>query len=615
MKPKSLTRVGGERPDQADVRALGRLDRAHAAVVAEVDVADLEAGPLAGQAAGAERREAPAVGQARQRVDLVHELGELAGAEELLDGGDHRPDVDERLGRDGLDVLGGHALADDPLHAGQADAHLVLDQLADRADAAVGEVVLVVEAVARLGVHQVEQVGEGGEHLAPAEHRLARLGAVDQAPLLEHREHGRELLDLAAELAVQLVAPDPGQVVAAGLEEGVAEVGAPTRPTAARPAGPACRSRPGPRPAWGRGRGPSPTGPRGRGTRARRRRGTRGVLLVVAEGAQEHEQAEAALAGHPGAGGDVLARLLLDVELDPLAPVGVDGALDQLVLGQVPEAVPLARLEDDARGADELGHDDPLGAVDHEGALVGHHGEVTHEDRLLLDLAGGGVHEAGAHEDGAEKVMSFSLHSSTENLGGGRRSSSSGSNSSSSCRVSVKSLMGEMSAKVSFRPCEEPLEGFPLDRHEVRKRQGLLDVRERVPIPDASGQRITPQRVRWAWRRVSRRHPDVMAKPGTSLPCEGAEPQLETQGRDHRRTATSHARAPRAQTQPASRQRHPDPVRAGPGGPKGWWEGKPDRRDRQPSSRGVWHFDHTTCGHCDWRLPRRMCDVRDANPD
>ena len=54
---------------------------------------------------------------------------------------------------------------------------------------------------------------------------------------------------------------------------------------------------------------------------------------------------------------------------------------------------------------------------------------------------------------GAEKVMSFSLHSSTENLGGGRRSSSSGSNSSSSCNVSVKSLMGEMSAKVSFRPC------------------------------------------------------------------------------------------------------------------------------------------------------------------
>ena len=53
---------------------------------------------------------------------------------------------------------------------------------------------------------------------------------------------------------------------------------------------------------------------------------------------------------------------------------------------------------------------------------------------------------------GAEKVMSFSLHSSTVNLGGGRRSSSSGSNSSSSESVSVKSRIGEMSRKVSLRP-------------------------------------------------------------------------------------------------------------------------------------------------------------------
>ncbi|CAB4766841.1 unannotated protein [freshwater metagenome] len=54
---------------------------------------------------------------------------------------------------------------------------------------------------------------------------------------------------------------------------------------------------------------------------------------------------------------------------------------------------------------------------------------------------------------GAEKVMSFSLHSSTVNLGGGRRSSSSGSNSSSSWSVSVKSLIGLMSRKVSAMPC------------------------------------------------------------------------------------------------------------------------------------------------------------------
>ncbi len=209
-----------------------------------------------------------------------------------------------------------------------------------------------------------------------------------------------QLLDLGAELAVELVAADPGEVVAAGLEEGVAEVGAGRldRRRLAR-AGPLVDLDE--RLVLGGGEvavllplaleeveladeGVEEAG---------------GVLLVVAEGAEQDEQAEAALAGDAGAGGDVLAGLLLDVELDPLAAVGVDGAGDELVLGQVAEAEALARLEDDAGGADELRHDDALGAVDDEGALVGHHREVTHEDRLLLDLAGGGVHEAGPHED------------------------------------------------------------------------------------------------------------------------------------------------------------------------------------------------------------------------
>ena len=110
------------------------------------------------------------MGQARQGVVLVHELRQLARAEELLDGSDHWTDVDQRLGRDRLDVLGRHALTDDTLHAGQADANLVLDQLAYRADAPVGEVVLVVETVTRLAVGEMEHVGRSGEHLGWAEH-------------------------------------------------------------------------------------------------------------------------------------------------------------------------------------------------------------------------------------------------------------------------------------------------------------------------------------------------------------------------------------------------------------------------------------------------------------
>src|SRR5690606_17254278 len=48
----------GERADEADVRAFRRLDRAHAAVVRRVHVAHLDAGALARQTAGPERRQA-----------------------------------------------------------------------------------------------------------------------------------------------------------------------------------------------------------------------------------------------------------------------------------------------------------------------------------------------------------------------------------------------------------------------------------------------------------------------------------------------------------------------------------------------------------------------------
>ena len=49
-------------------------------------------------------------------------------------------------------------------------------------------------------------------------------------------------------------------------------------------------------------------------------------LVLVAEGAQEHEQRQAALAGDACTCIHVAVRLRLDVELDPFAPVGVDGA-------------------------------------------------------------------------------------------------------------------------------------------------------------------------------------------------------------------------------------------------------------------------------------------------
>ena len=88
---------GCQRTNQTDVRTFRRLDRAHTAKVGRVHVADLHGGAVAGQTAGAQSGETTLVRHTGQRVVLVHELGELGGAEELLDGGVHRTEVDQGL--------------------------------------------------------------------------------------------------------------------------------------------------------------------------------------------------------------------------------------------------------------------------------------------------------------------------------------------------------------------------------------------------------------------------------------------------------------------------------------------------------------------------------------
>src|SRR5205823_13215224 len=66
-------RVARPSRDEADVRPFRRLDRADAAVVRRVHVADFEPGALAREAARPEGRETPLVRDFRQRVRLVHE--------------------------------------------------------------------------------------------------------------------------------------------------------------------------------------------------------------------------------------------------------------------------------------------------------------------------------------------------------------------------------------------------------------------------------------------------------------------------------------------------------------------------------------------------------------
>ena len=172
-------RKGREAVDETDIRAFRRLDRAHAAVVGRMHVAHLEASALAGQAARSQSRKAPLMRYFRQRIRLVHELRQLRGAEELAHGGGGGLRVDEVLRHDRVDLDGGHALLDGTLHAEQANAILVLHQLAYRADAAVAEMVDIVDVAA--AVAQLHQGLDAGHDV--------RVGA-GCGPCLRHRGRG-----------------------------------------------------------------------------------------------------------------------------------------------------------------------------------------------------------------------------------------------------------------------------------------------------------------------------------------------------------------------------------------------------------------------------------------
>ena len=205
--------IGGQVGNQADVGACRGLNGAHTAVVAVVDVTDLHVGALTGEAAGAQGGKAPLMGQLRQGVGLIHELAQGAGAEELLDSSGDGPDVDEALGRHDIQILDGHALADDPLHPGKADAELVLQQLAHGTQAAVAQVVDIVLDGDAPG--QAVHIVDGGKDivdddvlghqiiLVQAQLLLEFLAGVLAQQLLQHSK-AHPLLDAALCLGIEV---------------------------------------------------------------------------------------------------------------------------------------------------------------------------------------------------------------------------------------------------------------------------------------------------------------------------------------------------------------------------------------------------------------------------
>ncbi len=70
--------IGAQRADEANVGTFRGLNGTHSPIVGVVHVPDFKACPLPTQSPGTQGAQPSLVGQLRQRVGLIHELGKLA---------------------------------------------------------------------------------------------------------------------------------------------------------------------------------------------------------------------------------------------------------------------------------------------------------------------------------------------------------------------------------------------------------------------------------------------------------------------------------------------------------------------------------------------------------
>ena len=115
-----------------------------------------------------------------------------------------------------------------------------------------------------------------------------------------------------------------------------------------------------------------------------------GLVVIVeqifgghAERAQQHGGVELA----PAVDAHVEDVARIEFEIDPRAAVRNDARREEQLAAGV--RLPLVMIEEHARRAVQLADDDPLGAIDHEGAVRGHQRDLAEVDLLLLDVLDG----------------------------------------------------------------------------------------------------------------------------------------------------------------------------------------------------------------------------------
>ena len=137
--------VHGKGVDQTDVRTFRRFDWTYATVVRRVYVSNFEACAFTGQTAWAECGDTTFVRNLRQRVVLVHKLGQLAGTKELFHCCGNRLGVDHILRHQGIQIAQRQTLFNRTLYTYQANAELVFRHFANGTDTTVAEVVDIID--------------------------------------------------------------------------------------------------------------------------------------------------------------------------------------------------------------------------------------------------------------------------------------------------------------------------------------------------------------------------------------------------------------------------------------------------------------------------------------
>ena len=111
-------------------------------------IAHFESGAIPTETTWPKCGQATLVRQLGQRIRLIHKLRELRAAKEIANHGAECLRIDQLLRRHAVDVdvKQRHALLHQPLGPGQADAALVGQQFAHRADTPAAQVINVVQS-------------------------------------------------------------------------------------------------------------------------------------------------------------------------------------------------------------------------------------------------------------------------------------------------------------------------------------------------------------------------------------------------------------------------------------------------------------------------------------